>query len=75
MFDYTGISSGISYANNMNYGKFPEAVYINDVFSTYDIKGIGEKNIQRIFMLSQFDETNVVNEEFRKRILEEKNTV
>ena len=62
VFDYTGVSAGAAYAEELYDGNFPEAVYINDDFSTLDLKGVGGGNAKKIHPLAELNESIIMNE-------------
>lgn len=72
VFDYTGVSSVVEYAEDLYEGNFPEAVYINEDFSTLDLKGIGGGNAKKVHPLAEFDESIIINEPTRIIIAAEK---
>lgn len=72
VFDYTGVSAGVAYAEELYDGNFPEAVYINDDFSTLDLKGVGGGNAKKIHPLSDIDEAIIMSESVRSVIASEK---
>lgn len=72
VFDYTGVSAGTAFADKMYEGNFPVEVYLNDDFSTLDLKGTGGSNAKKIHSLAELDESVVINSIFKNLIAEEK---
>lgn len=69
VFDY----DEMMFDGNLMYdGNFPVAVYMNGYFNTLDIKGTGGSNAKKIHPLAEFDESVVLNSDYKNIISEEK---